>query len=59
MEIPGRKLFYICFEILVKNFRKVIVDMSSSQKIAQFQKRNGLNRSSDVGDIADLKSVIF
>jgi len=41
------------------NFKTMIIDLGSYQKITQFKKDNGSNRSLDVGDIADLKSMIF
>ena len=55
----GRRIWRSYLKHLVKNLQKQIPDLDSSGKITQFQKRNGSNRSSDVGDIADLKSAIL
>ena len=44
---------------MVQALQNLNVDLDSSQKITQFQKNNGSNRSSNVGDIADLKSAIL
>ena len=55
----GRRLFRSDLKHLVQNLQKLIPDLDSSRKITQFQKKNGSNRSPDVGDIADLKSAIL
>jgi len=55
----GRRLFRSYLKHLVQNLQKQIPDLDSSRKITQFQKKKGLNRNPDVGDIADLKSVVL
>ena len=44
---------------LVQNLQKQTPYLDSSRKITQFKKKNGSNRSSDVGDIVDLKLAIL
>ena len=55
----GRRIFRSDLKHLVQNLQKQIPDLDSSRKITTFQKKIGSNRSSDVGDIADLKSAIL
>jgi hypothetical protein len=45
--------------ISIQNFHKRVVDLSSSQKITQFQKKNHSKRSPKGQDIEVLKSTIF
>ena len=54
-----RRIFRSDLKHLVQNLQKQIPDLDSSRKITQFQKKNGSNRSSDVGDITDLQSAIL
>ena len=55
----GRRLCRSDLKHLVQNLQNQISYLDSSRKITQFQKKNGSNRSPEVGDIADLKSAIL
>lgn len=59
MTIHGRWLSYQVLQFLCIISEKMIINLSSSQKITHFPKKHWLNWSSDEGDIIDLESVIF
>ena len=46
-------------KFLVKIFQKQIAYLDSLQKNTQIEKKNRSNRSSDEGDIIDLKSALL
>ena len=46
-------------EILMQTFQKQVVYLDSLRKNTQIEKKNWSNRSSDEGDIIDLKSTLL